>query len=75
MFTLRRRRLRGDMIEVFKMIHGNGKVNQGKLFCVDEDGRKRKHSLCLKIGRHVNSTIGLNVFSKRVINYWDHITN
>ena len=40
MFSLRRRRLRGDMIEVFKMVHGIDKVNIGKLFCIDEDGRE-----------------------------------
>ena len=27
-----RRRLRGDMIDVFKMIHGIDKVNLGKFF-------------------------------------------
>ena len=32
MFSLRCRRLRGDMIEVFKMIHGIDKANLGKLF-------------------------------------------
>ena len=54
-FSLRRRRLRGDMMEVFKMIHGIDKVNLGKVFCIDEDERRtRKHSLCLKIRRHVN---------------------
>ena len=40
MFTLRRRRLRGDMTEVFRMIHGIDKVNLGKLFCINEDGRR-----------------------------------
>ena len=50
MFSLRRRRLRGVMIEVFKMIHGIDKINLGKMFSIDEDGRTRKHSLCLKIG-------------------------
>ena len=54
MFSLKRRRLRGDMIKVFKIIHGINKVNQGKLFCIDEDGRARKLSLCLKIRRHIN---------------------
>ena len=39
MFYLRRRRLRGDRIEVLKMIHGIDKVNLGKLSCIDEDGR------------------------------------
>ena len=37
MFSLRNRRLKGDMIEVFKMIHGNDKVNPGKLFCINQD--------------------------------------
>ena len=52
MFSLRHRRLKGDMIEVFKVIHGVDKVNLGKFFCIDEDGRRR-HSLCLKIRRYV----------------------
>ena len=58
-FSLRRRRLRGDMIKVFKMIHGIDKVNLGKLLCIDEDGRTRKHSLCLKI-----RNIGLIFFTR-----------
>ena len=57
MFSLKRRRLRVDMIEVFKMIHGIDKVNLGKLFCIDEDGRTRKHSLCLKVRRHVKGWV------------------
>ena len=32
MFSLRRRRLKDDMIEVFRRIHGIDKVNLGKLF-------------------------------------------
>ena len=44
MFSLRSRRIRGEMIEVFKKIHGMDKKNLGKLFCMDEDGRTRKHS-------------------------------
>ena len=43
MFSLRRRRLRGDMIEVFKINHGFDKVNIEKLFCIGEDGRARKY--------------------------------
>ena len=54
MFFLKHRRLRGDMIEVLKMIHGTDKVNLGKHFCIDEDRTTRKHRLCLKIRRHVN---------------------
>ena len=45
MFSLRRRGLRSDMIEVFKMIHGIDKENLGKPFGIDEDERTRKHTL------------------------------
>ena len=68
--SLRRRRLRGDMIEVLKMTHGIDKVNLGKLFFIDENGRTRKYCSCLEIKRHVNLNIGLiNFFTKRVNNY------
>ena len=74
MFSSRRRRLRFDVIEVFKIIHGIDKVNQGKFFCIDEDGRTRRHSLCLEIRKHVNSNIGLTFFTKKA-KYWNHLTN
>ena len=45
MFSLRRKRLRDDMTEVFKMIHGIDKVNLEKLFCIDEDVKTRKQSI------------------------------
>ena len=57
MFSLRRRRLRDDKIEWFKMIRGIDKVNIGKLFCIDEDERTRENSLCIKISRHVNLNV------------------
>ena len=57
MFSLKGRGFRGDMIEVFNMIHGIGKVNLGKLFYIDEDRTTRKHGLCLKIRMHINSNI------------------
>ena len=58
MFSVRRRRLMSDMTEVFNMIHGINKVNLRKLFCIDEDGRTIKHSLCLKIRRHLFFSLG-----------------
>ena len=63
MFSLRHKRLR-DMIEMFKMIHGFDKANLEKLFYIDEDGRRRKNILFLKIKRYVNSNIGLNFFNR-----------
>ena len=75
MFSLKGRRLREDMIEMFMMILGIDKVNLGNFFYIDEDERTREHSLCLKIRRYVNSNIGLNFFNRRVISYWNHLTN
>ena len=65
----------GDMIELFKMILSIDKVNLGKLFSIDEERRTRKHSLCLKNRNHVNSNTGLNFFTRRVINYWNYLTD
>ena len=70
-FSLRHRRLRGDMIEAFKIIHDIDKVNLGKLFCVDEDERTRKQFV---FRRHVNSNIRLKFFTRSVINYyWNYL--
>ena len=57
MLSLRRSRLRSDMIAVFKMIYGIDKINLEKRFYIDEDKGTRKHSLCLKFRRSVNSNI------------------
>ena len=43
MFSLRRRKLRSDMIEVLKMIQGIETVNLENLFSIVEDERIRKH--------------------------------
>ena len=51
----------------------NGKSRE--VFCINEDKRTRKHSLCLKMRSHVNSNIGLNLITRRVINYWNHLTD
>ena len=60
MFSLRCKSLRGDMIEVIKMIHGIDKANLRKIVCMDEDRRTREHGFYFKIKRHINSNIGLS---------------
>ena len=51
---------------MIKVIQGMKKINLGKLFSMNEDGRTRKHSISLKIRRIVNSNIDLNFSTKRV---------
>ena len=41
-FSLGHRRLKGDMIDVFKMIYSIDKVNLGKLSYIDENERIQK---------------------------------
>ena len=43
--------------------------------CLNEKVRTRKNNLYFKIKRYVNSNIGLKFSTKRVINYWKHLTN
>ena len=52
MFSLRCRRLRDDMIEVFKMIHGIEKVNLRKLFCIYEDKKQENNFLQISIEKN-----------------------
>ena len=41
------------MIEVFKVIHGIDRINLGKLFCIDEDGRTRKQLKDSKVEKFI----------------------
>ena len=40
-FSLRCRKLKGDIIELSKMIHGIDEVNLGKFLCMDKTTRKQ----------------------------------
>ena len=36
---------------------------------------EQENIICLKIRRDVNSNIGLNFFARRVVNYWNQVTD
>ena len=61
MFSLRCRRLKGGMIEVFKMIYGIDKLNLEKFFFVQMRMKGQENSLFKNLRRHVNSNIGFNL--------------
>lgn len=70
--TLEHRRLRGDMIEVFKYLYGYYDVKQPQLHLAT--GRElRGHSLKLRKDRH-NLSVRANFFSHRVIDEWNNLT-
>ena len=71
--TLETRRLRGDLIEVFKIMKGFEDLNANDFFIVNSR-HSRGHSL--KVYKpNVNTDIGKFRFSYRVINEWNLLDN
>ena len=68
--TLETRRLRGDQIEVFKIVNGYEDVDRNMFFKLKEGSRTRGHKALVKEQCRLNST-----FSHRVINEWNKLTN
>ena len=73
LFSLSRRRLRGDLIETFKFVkHIN---NTGEhLFSPHKNVALRGHSLKLE-KKHSSTSIRANFFTNRVINAWNILPN
>ena len=51
LFSLEKRHLRGDMIEMYKIMQGMDKVDRGKLFSLSCNTKARGHPLKLSVGR------------------------
>nr|XP_054765151.1 uncharacterized protein LOC129271925 [Lytechinus pictus] len=69
--SLEYRRRRGDMIQVFKIIHGFERI-PGDTFFVYATGNTRGHSLKLSKPRCLTK-IRQDVFSQRIINDWNSL--
>ena len=73
--SLEFRRLRGDMIEVYKMTHASYDCKiTAPLFTIKESDRTRGHSLQLT-KFHSKSTRFSNFFTNRIVNYWNKLPN
>ena len=72
--TLETRRLRGDQIEVFKIVNGYEDVDRNMFFKPKESSRTRGHKAAL-----VKEQCRLNMrkysFSQRVVNEWNKLPN
>ena len=71
MFTLRSRRIRGDMIQVFKMFKGIDNLDPFSFFECSTN-RTRGHSLKIKKFQ-ANHDLRKNYFTNRVVNYWNSL--
>jgi hypothetical protein len=72
MYSMKRRYLRGDMIEVYKMFSGLSDLKVEKIFALETENRTRGHSKKLK-----KSACRLDVrkcsFGHRVVNIWNKL--
>jgi len=72
-YSLERRRLRGDLIETFKILTGTENVNYSKFFeLADVTSGLRGHSLKLFKPR-CRTTVRQNFFSLRIVNEWNKL--
>ena len=68
--TLQQRRIRGDMIETYKLLHGYENIPPSKFFQRNNNGL-RGHSLKLRKPDHWRTTLKGNWFAIRVIDPWN----
>ena len=72
MFPLRDRRIRGDLIETFKILKKIDKIDHEDLFEISLLSTTRNNSLKLKAQRF-NTDIRRNFFNIRVVNPWNKL--
>ena len=71
-YSLERRRLRGDLIETFEMLTGRERVNCSEFFKLADVTSELRHSLKLFKPR-CRTTIRQNFFSSRIVNEWNKL--
>ena len=71
--TLETRRLRGDEIEVFKILNGHENIDRNILFSFKKDNRTRGHEVAL-VKAQCRLDIRKYSFSQRTINEWNKLS-
>ena len=69
-YSLEKRRLRGDLLETYKIVYGLENVDQGIFFRM-RDGITRTNTLKLDRRDHWKTNLRPNAFSIRVVNHWN----
>ena len=72
LFSLDRRRTRGDLIETFRILKGMSDLGNVEMFQKNTDDRLRGHEWKL-VKPRANTTMRANFFSHRVVNHWNNL--
>ena len=70
LISLEKRRVRGDLIQVFKMLKGFDKIDYTRFFEISTLGKTRGHSLKL-VKKRSSGELRKQFFSQRVVNSWN----
>jgi len=74
LFSLEKRRVRGDMIEVWKIISGYENIDRTSFFELEENGITRNNGFKI-VGKRFQTEIARNWFTYRVVNEWNRLPN
>jgi len=68
------RRIRGNLIETYKIMKGIDKIEARRLFPLAGETRTRGHSLKLR-GSRFRTEFRRNFFARRVVNLWNPLSS
>ena len=72
LFSLTKRRLRGDLIEVFKIIKGIDNMDMEKYFTIDTSNITRNNGYKI-VGKRFQTNEAKHFFFNRVVNVWNSL--
>ena len=72
LFSLTKRRIRGDLIEVFKILKGYSNLDASKYFSIDRSNHTRSNGLKIKPKRF-KTLEAKHFFFNRIVNVWNKL--